>query len=120
MEQWIPGTICRLETSSTPLHGQVFFDRLFWAFKPSIEGFAHCKPLVQVDGTLLTGKFKGTMLLTVAQDGNIHIFSVAFAIVEGETKDAWNFFLKNLREHVTPQEAICMISDRHAIGTKWV
>jgi hypothetical protein len=42
------------------------------------------------------------------------IFPVAFALVEGETKEAWNFFLKNLREHVTPQEGICMISDRHA------
>jgi hypothetical protein len=87
---------------------------LFWAFKPCIEGFAHCKPLVQVDGTFLTGKFKGTLLLAVAQDGNSHIFPVAFALVEGETKEAWNFFLKNLREHVTPQEGICMISDRHA------
>jgi hypothetical protein len=43
------------------------------------------------------------LLLVVAQDGNNHIFPVAFAIVEGETKEAWNFFLKNLRMHVTPQ-----------------
>jgi hypothetical protein len=114
MEKWIPGTICRLETSPSHIDGQEFFERLFWAFKPCIEGFAHCKPLVQVDGTFLTGKFKGTLLLAVAQDGNNHIFPVAFALVEGETKKAWNFFLKNLREHVTPQEGICMISDRHA------
>ncbi|GAU50042.1 hypothetical protein TSUD_142750 [Trifolium subterraneum] len=55
MEQWNPGTIVRLETSPTCIQGQVFFDRVFWAFKPCIEGFAHCKPLVQVDGTWLNG-----------------------------------------------------------------
>ncbi|PNX64998.1 hypothetical protein L195_g054311, partial [Trifolium pratense] len=83
-----------------------------------IQGFALCKPIVQVDGTWLYGKYKGTLLQVVAQDGNNHIFpvafAVAFAIVEGETKEAWNFFLKNLRKYVTPQEGICVISDRHA------
>jgi hypothetical protein len=53
------------------------------------------------------------LLLAVAQDGNNHIFPEAFAIVEGETKEAWNFFLKNLRTYVTPQNGICLISDRH-------
>ncbi|PNX80578.1 hypothetical protein L195_g036582, partial [Trifolium pratense] len=114
MEKWVSGTVIRFETSPTAIHGEVHFERLFWAFKPCIEGFAHCKPIVQVDGTFLTGKYKGTLLLAVAQDGNAHIFPVAYAIVEGETKDAWNFFLKHLRENVTPQENICLISDRHA------
>ncbi|GAU45778.1 hypothetical protein TSUD_24420 [Trifolium subterraneum] len=113
MEQWNPGTIVRLETSPTGIQGQMFFDHVFWAFKPRIEGFVHCKPLVQVDGTWLNGKYKGTLLLAIAQDGNNHIFPVTFAIVEGETKEAWNFFLKNLREHVTPQEGICI-----QIGTR--
>ncbi|PNX59609.1 receptor-like protein kinase HSL1, partial [Trifolium pratense] len=49
---------------------------------PLIKGFAYCKPIVQVDGTWLYGKYKGTLLLAVAQDGNDHIFPVAFAIVE--------------------------------------
>ncbi|KAK2397369.1 hypothetical protein QL285_058948 [Trifolium repens] len=39
MEKWIPGTICRLETSPTTLHREVFFERLFSAFKPCIEGY---------------------------------------------------------------------------------
>jgi hypothetical protein len=68
---------------------------------------------VQVDGTWLYGKYRGTLLLAVAQDGNHHIFPVAFAIVEGETKEAWSFFLKNLRTYVTPQNGICLISDRN-------
>lgn len=30
--------------------------------------------------------------MTVAQDDNINIFSIAFALVEGETADGWVLF----------------------------
>ena len=52
--------------------------------------------------------------MAVAQDGNNNIFSVAFALVEGETGGAWRFFLKNLWTHVAPQPYLYLISDRHA------
>jgi hypothetical protein len=52
-------------------------------------------------------------LIAVTHDGNNNIFPLAFAVVEGETKEAWSFFLKNLRRHVTPQPNICLISDRN-------
>ena len=51
--------------------------------------------------------------MAIAQDGNSNILPIAFAVVEGETKEAWSFFLTNLRQHVTPQEGIVIISDRH-------
>ncbi|XP_050877162.1 uncharacterized protein LOC127080913 [Lathyrus oleraceus] len=66
-----------------------------------------------VDRTWLYGKYRGTLLMVVTQDGNGNIFSIAFALVEGDTKDAWSFFLGNLRIHVTPQANLCLISDRH-------
>ncbi|XP_050920415.1 uncharacterized protein LOC127138052 [Lathyrus oleraceus] len=44
---------------------------------------------------------------------NGNIFSIAFALIEGETKDAWSFFLRNLRIHVTPQVNMCLISGIH-------
>lgn len=52
--------------------------------------------------------------LRVAQDGNNKTIPIAFALVEGETKEGWSFFfLKNLRRHVTKGISVCMISDRH-------
>jgi len=63
-------------------------ERCFWAFGPCIEDFKYCKLVVQVDGTFLTGKYHATLLTTIAQDGNRNIFPLAFAIVEGETKEA--------------------------------
>ncbi|KAF7843972.1 uncharacterized protein G2W53_000877 [Senna tora] len=46
-------------------------------------------------------------------DENINIISVAFTIVEGETEDAWSWFLWRLCQFVVKhQEGVCLISDR--------
>ncbi|XP_050916234.1 uncharacterized protein LOC127131352 [Lathyrus oleraceus] len=119
MKTYLPGTVIELQSlpvisnDGSHLGDQRIFHRLFWAFRPCIRGFAYCKPIVQVDGTWLYGKYRGTLLMAMAQDGNGNIFPIAFALVESETKEAWSFFLKNLRIHVTPQENLCLISDRH-------
>ena len=94
------------------------FHSLFWSFRPCIDGFQYCKPIVQVDGTWLYGKYKGTLLVAVAQDGNNKILWIIYAIVESESARAWLFFLRNLKRHVTPQHGLSMISDmggRHKI-----
>ncbi|XP_057734129.1 uncharacterized protein LOC130949421 [Arachis stenosperma] len=75
--------------------------------------FRHYKPLVQVDGTHLYRKNKGALLVAVAQDGNQNIVPIAFAIVEGETADAWEFFLTNLWRYVVTIDGVGIISDRH-------
>ncbi|XP_057745317.1 uncharacterized protein LOC130963184 [Arachis stenosperma] len=48
-----------------------------------------------------------------SQDGNNNIVPIAFAIVEGETSEAWHFFLSNLRQHVVRHDSVGLISDRH-------
>ncbi|XP_058775069.1 uncharacterized protein LOC131649320 [Vicia villosa] len=117
---YAPGTIYEMETlpayapNGTLVSGNGIFRRLFWAFQPCIKGFSFCKPIIQIDGTWLYGKYKGTLLMAVAQDGNNNVFPIAFALVEGETGGGWSFFLKHLRTHVAPQEGLCLISDRHA------
>ncbi|RYQ95773.1 hypothetical protein Ahy_B08g091128 [Arachis hypogaea] len=75
--------------------------------------FKHCKPLISIDDTHLYGKYGGTLLMAIAQDGNSNILPIVFAVVEGETKEAWLFFLSYLREHVTLQPSILVISNRH-------
>ncbi|RYQ85780.1 hypothetical protein Ahy_B10g105384 [Arachis hypogaea] len=87
--------------------------RVFWSYYPCIRAFRHCKQIVQVDGTHLYGKYKGCLLVAVSQDGNNNIVPIAFAIVEGETSDAWHFFLSNLRQHVVIRDGVGLISDRH-------
>ncbi|RYR68570.1 hypothetical protein Ahy_A03g015054 isoform G [Arachis hypogaea] len=114
----MPGTVAVLRTSTVRVGGQVdesqaYFHRLFRTFPPCIEAFRHCKPLVSIDGTHLYGKYGGTLLIAIAQDGNSNILPVAFALVEGENAESWAFFLSHLRQHVTPQPGLLVISDKH-------
>ncbi|XP_057734068.1 uncharacterized protein LOC130949336 [Arachis stenosperma] len=114
----MPGSIAVLRTSPVRVGGQLdeskaYFHRLFWTFPPCIKAFRHCKPLVSIDGTHLYGKYGGTLLVAIAQDGNSNILPVAFALVEGENAESWSFFLSHLRQHVTPQLGLLVISDRH-------
>ncbi|XP_072087275.1 uncharacterized protein [Arachis hypogaea] len=66
-----------------------------------------------VNGTHLYGKYKGALLVAVAQDGNQNIVPIEFAIVEGEIVDVWEFFLTNLRRYVVTIDGVGIIYDRH-------
>ncbi|XP_073225786.1 uncharacterized protein [Cicer arietinum] len=91
MQTFAPGTIIKMETIPAYnehglINGMTIFHRLFWAYVPCISAFKFCKPIVQVDGTWLYDKYKGTLLVAVAQDGNDNIIPIAYALVEGEPK----------------------------------
>ncbi|XP_057759991.1 uncharacterized protein LOC130980316 [Arachis stenosperma] len=92
---------------------QAYFHWLFWTFPPCIEAFQHCKPLVSNNRTHLYGKYRGTLLVAIAQDRNSNILPIAFALVECENAKSWSFFLSHLHQYVTPQSGILVISDRH-------
>ncbi|KAL5177074.1 hypothetical protein HKD37_08G022896 [Glycine soja] len=92
----------------------VSFIEFFWTFGQCKEAFKYCKPIIQVDGTHLYDKYRGTLLMATSQDGNGGVLPLAFAVVEGETLTTWSWFLAHLREHVTDKNGICLISDRHA------
>ena len=69
------------------MHNSEVFQRVFWAFHPSIDGFNHCRPILTIDGTHLYGKYKCTLMIAMGYDGNNLLFSLAFAITEGENID---------------------------------
>ena len=93
------------------------FRRMFCAYRPCIEAFKHCRPVLCVDGTFFYGKYKMCLLTAEAVDGDDRIFPVAFAVVHRENNDNWEYFLNWLRyavvdEHPCPND-VCIISDRH-------
>ncbi|KAH1197849.1 hypothetical protein GmHk_18G051533 [Glycine max] len=75
LQLFVPDTIVRIQTipaldeSSQPIPNKVIFHRLFWSFKACIDALAFCKPIVQIDGASLYGRYKGMLLIAVAQDG---------------------------------------------------
>jgi hypothetical protein len=58
------------------------FSRVFWAFEQCVTAFKHCRPIICVDGTFLTGQFKGTLFVAIANDGQNQSVPLAFALVE--------------------------------------
>ncbi|XP_027363021.1 uncharacterized protein LOC113870769 [Abrus precatorius] len=118
MQLHAPGSVYKIETNDY-VRGNVMdnrfrvFHRVFWSFRQCREAFKFCKPIIQVDGTFLYGKYKQTLLIGTTQDGNNSVLPIAFAIVEGETLSAWEWFLAMIRLNVTDKTGICLISDRH-------
>jgi len=89
------------------------FKFVFWAFKPCIDGFQTCRPVISVDGTHIYGKYEIKLLIAVGIDGNDNILPLAFAIVDKESKEAWKWFFRNLSAHVIKsRQDVCVISDR--------
>ena len=88
IEQANPGCVVIWKTTSHSQPNKETFQRVLWAFKASIEGFANCRPVLSIDGTHLYGKYKGTLLIAMGCDGNNQLFPLAFAITEGENIDS--------------------------------
>jgi hypothetical protein len=96
-----PGSIFEIDVrTATNKKGDVvhYFNRLFIAFKPCIDGFlAGCRPYLGVDATFLTGKYTGQLAAAIGVDGHSWMFPVAFGIFEKENKDNWVWFMQQLK-----------------------
>ncbi|XP_057760659.1 uncharacterized protein LOC130981038 [Arachis stenosperma] len=110
MQATMDGTVALLKTSWVHVGGEVdesteYFHRLFWTFPPCIEAFKHCKPLVSIDGMHLHGKYGGTLLLAITQDGNSNILPVAHNGIKAA--------LEALDSGWKPPHAYCVYCIRH-------
>jgi hypothetical protein len=71
--------------------------------------------VLSIDGTFLTGKYKGTLLVAIAADANNQLLPIAYGLVEGENKDSWLWFLSCLKNGFVKQRPnVCIISDRNS------
>ena len=87
---------------------------VFRSFTQTEHAFQFCWPVVLVDGTFLTGKYRGTLMMVAAVDPEDQIVHMAFALAEGENNESWSWFMRLLRVHVLgPSRTICLISDHH-------
>jgi transposase-like protein len=79
------------------------------------HAFKYYRPVVLIDGTFLTKKYRGTLMMAAAVDPEDQIVPMAFALAEGENNESWSWFMQHLRVQVlSPSCTICLISDRHA------
>ncbi|KAL5542611.1 hypothetical protein UlMin_010321 [Ulmus minor] len=104
-----PGTITRIEKDE---HDR--FKYMFVAYSALITGWKYCRPLIVVDGTFLKGKYKGTLFVACAKDGNNGIFPLAFGVGDWENNLSWEWFMSRLKETFgNRNEVLCIVSDRH-------
>ena len=111
---FMPGSVSDLQTIPIGVPDAAMFDRVFWAFAPSIKGFEHCRPVLSIDAAHLYGKYKERLLMATGLDANEQIYPLAFAIVYTESYETWSWFLRCIRHYVTKRQGICIVSDRHA------
>nr|ABF95899.1 transposon protein, putative, Mutator sub-class [Oryza sativa Japonica Group] len=89
--------------------------RAFLALHACKMAFVNCRPVLCIDGTFLTGKYRGQILTAIGVDGNNQILPLAFAFVESENTDSWYWFLKLVKTKVVGMRPnVCLIHDRHA------
>jgi transposase-like protein len=79
-----------------------------------IQAFKFCRPVICIDGTFLTGKYKGTILTAVTADSNNQLLPLVIAFIEGENGDSWYWFLERLKNMVVQHvQNVSIIHDRH-------
>ncbi|XP_015645807.2 uncharacterized protein [Oryza sativa Japonica Group] len=96
-------------------YGENVLRRAFWSFGCMIEAFKNCIPLLCVDGTFMTGKYRGTILTAIGVDADSHVVPVAFAFFESENTSSWLWFLRHIKMCVVENRPnVCVLHDRHA------
>lgn len=80
-----------------------------------MDSFFKCRKIIGLDGCFLNGSYGGMLLAAIGMDPNDQILPIAFAVVEGETKESWKWFLELLIDDLGGTE-ICrtytIISDQ--------
>ncbi|KAG8375322.1 hypothetical protein BUALT_Bualt10G0088200 [Buddleja alternifolia] len=85
--------ILKVDRSLTP----PVLQRVYCCLSGLRDGFLDgCRPIIGLDGCFLKGIFKGQLLTAVGRDGNDNLYPIAYAYVEIEKFDTWEWFLSML------------------------
>ncbi|XP_019225351.1 PREDICTED: uncharacterized protein LOC109206933 [Nicotiana attenuata] len=110
-----PGSDVVINISKNALeNGKRRFLRMYVCFKAMKMWFKlGLRPFIGVDGTFLKGKAKGQLLVAVGQDAQSYFYPLAWAVVDKETKQSWNWFLQFLQGSLDLKEGegITFMSD---------
>jgi len=75
------------------------FERIYVCLEACKAAFAYtCRPLIGLDACFLKAQHGGQLMAAVGKDGNNQMIPIAYAVVEAETRDSWQWFLNLLLE----------------------
>ncbi|KAL6654545.1 hypothetical protein ACP70R_008010 [Stipagrostis hirtigluma subsp. patula] len=77
-----------------PEYSYPVFQRIYICFDACKKGFkAGCRKVVGLDGCFFKGACNGELICALGRDSNNQIYPIAWAVVEKETEDSWEWFL---------------------------
>lgn len=89
IEERNPGSSYEVKKFPSIEHpGKSVLQRAFLALHACKMAFVNCRPVLCIDGTFLTGKYRGQILTAIGVDGNNQVLPLAFAFVESENTDS--------------------------------
>ncbi|GJY45816.1 hypothetical protein Tco_0434879 [Tanacetum coccineum] len=110
-----PGTTVQL--CIDPLaDGTHMFNSFYVCFHNIKEGWkAGCRKVIGLDGCFLKGVCQGELLEAIGRDGNNQIYPIAWAVVQVESTETWEWFVKLLTKDLglADGHGITFISDGH-------
>ncbi|KAJ9566824.1 hypothetical protein OSB04_002790 [Centaurea solstitialis] len=110
-----PGSTVKFGVTTNP-DDQVYFDRFHVCLHGLKKGWKKgCRRIIALDGCFLKIVCQGELLTAIGRDGNNHIFPVAWAVVNVENKDNWEWFIRLLGEDldIPHGEGLTLMSDQH-------
>ncbi|XP_057433911.1 uncharacterized protein LOC130726623 [Lotus japonicus] len=110
------GNTCKMQLENPAGSIQPRFGRFYMCLEGCKRGFLQgCRPFIGLDGCHLKTMYGGILLCAVARDPNDQNFPLAFAVVESECKESWQWFLDLLLLDIGPDRRWIFISDQQKV-----
>ncbi|KAL2237919.1 UNVERIFIED_CONTAM: hypothetical protein Sindi_0983600, partial [Sesamum indicum] len=97
------------------IDGEERFSRFYVCFGALKTRFkAGCRPIIRVDGCHLKGPNGGILLTTIGVDPNNCLYPIAYAVVNKECRETWEWFLIVLKNdlNITREYEYTFMSDK--------
>ena len=94
-----PGSTVKINVEPVPKDvddQRPHFKRIYICYAACKESFKLSRHIIGLDDLFLKGLCGGQILAAIGRDPNEQMLPIAFAVVEGENKESWTWFLELL------------------------
>lgn len=86
------------ELCTVEKNGREMFDCFYICFEEFRNTWKSCcRPVIGLDGCFLKWELTGDLLAAVGRDADNRMYPIAWAVVRGENKDTWGWFVQKLK-----------------------
>ncbi|XP_013694127.2 uncharacterized protein LOC106398073 [Brassica napus] len=111
-----PDSKIEINTTTKPNEAKAFHSMYICFDKIRVAWKEYCRPVIGLDGTFLKHiSLQGLILTAIGRDPNNQIYPIAWAVVDSESNDNWQWFIHRLKIDLGLGEGdlVTIISDQH-------